>query len=125
MTAWQQFQVFYMQHTPGAAPSTGMCLVVLITVIQWTKDISMTTHWHVHNGNLWLLTRQEAVILARDLEPASSAAVQTQDGAFWGGVHITALYAEEAHIKAGEAAAPPSDCENIVNTRLRNPRYRR
>jgi hypothetical protein len=85
----------------------------------------MTTHWHLHNGNLRLLTRQEAVILARDLETASSAAVQMQDGAFWGGVHITALYAEEAHIKAGEAAAPLSHCENIMNMRLRNTRYRR
>ena len=102
-----------------------MCLVVLITVIQWTQGISMTTHWHLHDGNLWLLTRQEAVILARDLETASSAAVQTQDGAFWGGVHITALYAEEAHIKAGEAVAPQSNCEHVVKMWIRHTRYHR
>ena len=66
--------------------------------------------------------RQEAVILARDLETTNSAASQPQDGASWGGVHITALYAEEAHIKAGDAAAvlnsaaPENSCHCAVNS---------
>lgn len=41
------------------------------------------------------------MILARDLDTGSPLAVQPQDGAAWGSVHVTALYAEEAHIKLG------------------------
>ena len=69
-----------------------------------------TAHWQLHMATHALMTRQEAVILARDLEPVGSAAAQPQDGASWGGVHITALYAEEAHIKGGATAAPLSGC---------------
>lgn len=55
------------------------------------------------SGNVRLdkLLAKEAVILARDLDTSSPLAVRSQDGAAWGSVHVTALYAEEAHIKSG------------------------
>ncbi len=44
---------------------------------------------------------QEALILARDVNSDTPQAARTRRGARWGAVHVTALYAEEAHIKTG------------------------